>query len=122
MTNFDSKSIVAILPVGLQSSGKSHILNTLAGRAVFPLEKVDDAEQCRHRTVGVDAFVTSDRTILLDMQPLLALSTMDGYIQSEKRTPSGAIDYHQSLESQVRWALLSLFVRAHRPACENVIE
>lgn len=87
---------------GPQGAGKSHVLNILAGRPAFPVERTDDAAACRPRTVGVDAFVTPDRTVLLDVQPVLSLSAMDALIQSEKRTPSGAIDYHQSLESQVR--------------------
>lgn len=86
---------------GPQGTGKSHVLNVLAGRAAFPVERTDDTASCRPRTVGIDAFVTPDRTVLLDVQPVLSLSAMDALIQSEKRTPSGAIDYHQSLESQV---------------------
>ncbi|PAA90547.1 hypothetical protein BOX15_Mlig030990g1 [Macrostomum lignano] len=93
-TNF---SVVGVL--GLQSSGKSSLLNSLllgrlpgqeeppAGRA-FAVESLDNLLGNAHRTRGVQLQTTPERAFLLDCEALLALSSAEALIQaaaSERR-------------------------------------
>lgn len=81
--------------VGLQGTGKSTILSLLAGNSeqdshrnyVFPPQSRDIREECGHMTSGIDIFVTSQRVIFLDCQPVLSASVLDQLIHNEKKIP-----------------------------------
>lgn len=81
--------------IGLQGTGKSTILSLLAGNTeldphrnfVFPPQSREVREECGHMTNGIDIFVTSQRVILLDCQPVLSASVLDQLIHNEKKIP-----------------------------------
>lgn len=69
--------------VGPPSSGKSSLMNHLAGRRTFPShdwQGVKDRDLLHHLTQGVDMFITNNRLLLLDSQPLLSSSILDDLI------------------------------------------
>lgn len=85
--------VVGVL--GLQGVGKSTILSLLAEtehlndltRCVFKTGSDERQESAQHQTSGVDMFVTGERMILLDTQPLLSASILDNIIQFDKKCP-----------------------------------
>ncbi|XP_053375253.1 nonsense-mediated mRNA decay factor SMG9-like [Mercenaria mercenaria] len=98
-TAFDSlleqTDFLVVGVIGLQGTGKSTILSLLAGNTeidahrnyVFPPQSRAIREECGHMTNGIDIFVTSQRVIFLDCQPLLSASVLDQLIHNEKKIP-----------------------------------
>lgn len=70
--------------VGTQSSGKSKLMNAVAGRnGIFPCHGSDDRTNLlQHVTKGIDMMITAERMFLLDSQPLLSSSVLDDFINS----------------------------------------
>ncbi|CAL1532773.1 unnamed protein product [Lymnaea stagnalis] len=94
--------------VGLQGCGKSTILSLLAGNThqdayrnyfFFPQTK-EAKEDCLFQTAGIDMFVTSERVILLDTQPLLSASMMDCLLRYERKFPSEYTSLQNYIEMQ----------------------
>ncbi|XP_023216105.1 protein SMG9-like [Centruroides sculpturatus] len=98
----DQTDFYVIGVVGLQGSGKSTVLSILSGhygqdggKMLFKHQTREHKELGEHCTVGIDVYVTSERVILLDTQPILSASVMDQIIQYEKKIPGGT-DYHST--------------------------
>ncbi|XP_039294175.1 protein SMG9 isoform X1 [Nilaparvata lugens] len=78
--------VVGVL--GMQGVGKSTLVSHLAGNSidqtdtVFKVQTFEQQEKASHCTAGVDVYVTANRLILLDSQPMLSGSLMDGHGQS----------------------------------------
>ncbi|KAI9313546.1 hypothetical protein BX666DRAFT_704632 [Dichotomocladium elegans] len=49
---------------------------------MFPVESVESVSYSRHQTVGIDVYVTPERTILLDTEPILSCSVLDEALRS----------------------------------------
>ncbi|KAI1295414.1 Protein SMG9 [Halotydeus destructor] len=74
-----------ITVIGKQSSGKSSLLNMIAGRDVFKTHSRKSnrtADILQHVTSGVDLFITRERQFLLDPQAVLSASLLDDYINN----------------------------------------
>uniref|UniRef100_A0A147BDX5 Protein SMG9 n=1 Tax=Ixodes ricinus TaxID=34613 RepID=A0A147BDX5_IXORI len=100
----DQPDFYVVGVVGMQGSGKSTVMSILSGqygqageRQLFRPQSRELRELGQHCTTGVDIYVTPERMILLDTQPVLSASVMDHMIQFEKKTPGGG-DFH-SLEN-----------------------
>ncbi|KAM7315629.1 protein SMG9 [Ixodes scapularis] len=100
----DQPDFYVVGVVGMQGSGKSTVMSILSGqygqageRHLFRPQSRELRELGQHCTTGVDIYVTPERMILLDTQPVLSASVMDHMIQFEKKTPGGG-DFH-SLEN-----------------------
>lgn len=90
----DQNDFYVVGVLGLQGSGKSTVLSLISGnnghgRQVFKAQTDELAELGAHCTNGVDIYITSERVILLDTQPVLSASVMDRIIQYEKKSLSG---------------------------------
>ncbi|XP_059141163.1 nonsense-mediated mRNA decay factor SMG9-like [Physella acuta] len=94
--------------IGLQGCGKSTLLSLLAGNThqdayrnyiFFPQTK-EAKEDCLFQTSGIDMFVTSERVILLDTQPLLSASMMDCLLRYERKFPSEYTSLQNYIEMQ----------------------
>ncbi|KAI8772805.1 protein SMG9 [Biomphalaria glabrata] len=94
--------------IGLQGCGKSTLLSLLAGNThqdayrnyfFFPQTK-EAKEECLFQTSGIDMFVTSERVILLDTQPLLSASMMDCLLRYERKFPSEYTSLQNFIEMQ----------------------
>ncbi|KAG8187784.1 hypothetical protein JTE90_025822 [Oedothorax gibbosus] len=96
----DATDFYVIGVLGLQGVGKSTIMSIISGihseRSKWQLFKPqtnDLKEIGEHCTSGIDMYVSSQRIILLDTQPVMSASVMDHMIQYEKKPPGGP-DYH----------------------------
>ncbi|XP_061163494.1 nonsense-mediated mRNA decay factor SMG9-like [Saccostrea echinata] len=91
----DQTDFFVVGVLGLQGSGKSTILSLLAGnnptdsirQYIFPPQSRDCKELCEHQTTGINMFVTGERTIFLDSQPIMSPSVLDKMIRQEKKIP-----------------------------------
>ncbi|KAL3858099.1 hypothetical protein ACJMK2_012710 [Sinanodonta woodiana] len=89
----DQTDFLVVGVLGLQGVGKSTIMSLLAGNSpsdsyrsfVFTPQSKDAREICDHQTNGVDIFVTSERIILIDTQPILSASVMEHLIRHDKK-------------------------------------
>ncbi|GAB5365962.1 hypothetical protein AAMO2058_001103500 [Amorphochlora amoebiformis] len=87
-------TVVGIL--GLEGSGKSTLLSAFSTSStsslshttntVFATRRGPDC-QCHHQTIGIDAYVTPERLILLDTQPVLSPSVLTKMILENAPCP-----------------------------------
>lgn len=111
--------------IGMQGAGKSTVMSILSGqygqtgiRQLFRPQSRELRELGQHCTTGVDIYVTPERTILLDTQPVMSASVMDHMIQFEKKTPGGG-DFHSLENAHVMQSLqMASFLMA---VCHTVI-
>ncbi|XP_035207007.1 protein SMG9-like, partial [Stegodyphus dumicola] len=95
----DSTDFYVIGVLGLQGVGKSTVMSIIGGNygesSKWQLFKpqTNYKEIGEHCTTGIDMYVTNQRLILLDTQPVMSASVMDHMIQYEKKPPGGP-DYH----------------------------
>ncbi|CAH0392813.1 unnamed protein product [Bemisia tabaci] len=80
--------------IGPQSAGKSTIMSHLTSTTptnwnIFKPQTIEQEEVGLHGTNGVDVFVTSNRVILLDTQPILSPSVLDKLIQQDNKKSLG---------------------------------
>ncbi|XP_071957965.1 nonsense-mediated mRNA decay factor SMG9-like [Antedon mediterranea] len=103
----DQGSYFVVGVIGLQGSGKSTVASLLAGckandesSYIFKTQTPDVRELAGHQTSGVDVYVTSQRTIILDTQPVLSASVLDYLINHEKFIPSEMTSSENCIEIQ----------------------
>lgn len=94
--------------IGLQGCGKSTLLSLLTGNTnqdayrnyiFFPQTK-EAKEEGLYQTSGVDMFITSERVIFLDTQPLLSAAMMDGMLRYERKIPTEYSSLQNFIEIQ----------------------
>ncbi|XP_066280720.1 nonsense-mediated mRNA decay factor SMG9-like [Branchiostoma lanceolatum] len=91
----DQTDFLVVGVVGMEGVGKSTILSLLAGNHpeqsnrsfVFKPQSEETLETAGHQTVGVDLFVTPERIILIDTQPILSASVLDQLIHHDRKLP-----------------------------------
>ncbi|XP_071481507.1 nonsense-mediated mRNA decay factor SMG9-like [Diadema antillarum] len=89
----DQTDFLVVGVLGMQGSGKSTVMSLLAGSEhtdpcnsfIFETQSQATAEQAGHQTSGVDMFITEERIILLDTQPVLSSSILDRLLGPEKQ-------------------------------------
>lgn len=90
----DQNDFYVVGVLGLQGCGKSTVLSLLNGqyhygRQIFKAQTDELCELGAHCTNGVSVYITNERVILLDTQPVLSASVMDRIIQYEKKLIGG---------------------------------
>jgi protein SMG9 len=127
----DSQDFTVIGVLGGQGSGKSSIMSLLAGASwaasgaemaqgiavmplqepVFPPQQAETILQATHQTCGVDLYVSPERLILLDAQPILSASIL-GELQRGVTTLPPDVHSHENLLElhSLRLAMLMLSV------------
>jgi len=104
----DQSDFAVVGIVGLQGCGKSTLLSLLAGNMhqdayrnyfFYPQTK-ETKEEGLYQTLGVDMFVTSERMIILDSQPLLSAAVMDCHLRYERKFPSEYSSLQNYIEMQ----------------------
>nr|XP_039259790.1 protein SMG9-like [Styela clava] len=87
----DQTHFLVVGVLGPQGVGKSTIMSYLAGsditskKLIFPCQTKDVMEKASNMTVGVDMYVTEERTIFLDSQPLLSPSLLEQCIYNDRK-------------------------------------
>ncbi|KAF7495813.1 Protein SMG9 [Sarcoptes scabiei] len=80
--------------VGLDGTGKSSLLNSIAQNEIFPtrssLAEKNSENPLSHVTCGIDMHVTAERIFLLDTQPLLSASVLDELLKQDASKSSYA--------------------------------
>lgn len=102
--------------VMMLSTGKSTVMSLLAGckqddsrSFFFKPQSAEHLETAQHQTSGIDLFVTEERMILLDSQPLLSASVLDHLIQFEKKYPGEFTTTENCIEVQSLQVLFLMF-------------
>uniref|UniRef100_G3MKC0 Protein SMG9 n=1 Tax=Amblyomma maculatum TaxID=34609 RepID=G3MKC0_AMBMU len=122
----DQPDFYVVGTIGMQGAGKSTIMSVLAGqygqggtsRQLFRPQSRELRELGQHCTTGVDIYITPERMVLLDTQPVLSASVMDHMIQFEKKTPGGG-DFHSLENAHVMQSLqMASFLMA---VCHTII-
>ncbi|XP_033100197.1 protein SMG9-like [Anneissia japonica] len=103
----DQGSYFVVGVIGLQGSGKSTVASLLAGckpddesTYIFKTQTPDIRELAGHQTSGADIYITAQRTIILDTQPVLSASVLDYLINHEKYIPSEMTSPENCVEMQ----------------------
>ena len=118
----DANDFTVIGVLGEQGVGKSTVMSLLAGapwaaggncaalhEPPFAQQSPDVALQAAHQTCGIDLYVTGERLILLDTQPLLSPSVLLELQRHEGGLPSDAQSHENMMELQaLRLAMLLL--------------
>lgn len=121
-TLLDQTDYVVVGCVGMQACGKSTLMSLIAGqkieaiektRLIFRPQKKFDMEKCIHRTVGVDIYVTRERMIVLDTQPLLSPSMLEQYLKYDRKVPSEYSTAEICLEVQALQLITFLYTVCH---------
>ncbi|KAA3679957.1 uncharacterized protein DEA37_0013641 [Paragonimus westermani] len=95
----ENSGFLVVGAVGLQGAGKSSVLNVLANQLTsqtrlfdgpFPVQSTKNFLTNSPRTGGVDLYITQDRVILLDTQPLMSFALTNYHTQSSSAHPSAA--------------------------------
>lgn len=92
----ENYTVIGVL--GKCGVGKSTVMSLLSGcdKNTFK-SSTSESEIAKHKTNGIDCYVTSERTILLDVQPLLSASVLDKNINlSEQSKKTLDLKYHEN--------------------------
>lgn len=97
----DQSDFLVVGVVGKRGTGKSTLMSLLAGskfeeHKLFRTAGKDLKESAQHKTTGIQAFVTPERTILLDVQPLLSSSVLDKAINMDKKHFANDFKYYEN--------------------------
>lgn len=101
--------------LGAQGVGKSTIMSLLTanhGSDIFPAQDISHHESGVNCTTGIDFFVTKNRVIYLDTQPILSTSAIDyAATYDQKKNPTDFANTQNNLELQsLQFAALVLSV------------
>ncbi|VDI12730.1 protein SMG9 [Mytilus galloprovincialis] len=104
----DQTDFLVIGVIGGQGVGKSTILSLLAGNSpedslrsyIFAPQNRDCQESCVHLTDGIDMFVTGQRVIFLDTQPILSASVLEQFIKNDKKVSTEFTTVENYMEIQ----------------------
>ena len=103
----DSSDFLVVGVLGKKGVGKSTLMSLLASGSKY--DPIDDKHQLlfkpsqhdinelgQHKTDGISAFITNERTILLDVQPLLSGSVLDKTINMDKKCFNNEFKYFEN--------------------------
>ena len=72
-----------------------------ARSSVFRCQTREERETCCQQTLGIDMFVTNERMIILDTQPLLSSAGLDHMIHNDKKYSAEYSSVENCVEIQV---------------------
>ncbi|XP_078041813.1 nonsense-mediated mRNA decay factor SMG9 [Augochlora pura] len=88
---YDQQDFLVVGCLGGQGVGKSTIMSLLTSSYapnVFPVQDMSHHESGANCTTGIDFFVTKNRVIYLDTQPILSGSTIDYSTSYDQKKPT----------------------------------
>uniref|UniRef100_A0AAY4BXD2 Nonsense-mediated mRNA decay factor SMG9 n=1 Tax=Denticeps clupeoides TaxID=299321 RepID=A0AAY4BXD2_9TELE len=117
----DQTDMLVVGVIGLQGTGKSTIMSLLSANTpeedqrayVFRAQSQDIKERGGNQSCGIDFYITQERVIFLDTQPILSPSILDHLINNDRKLPPEYNLPHTYLEMQSLQIAAFLFTVCH---------
>ncbi|XP_054043806.1 nonsense-mediated mRNA decay factor SMG9 [Rissa tridactyla] len=117
----EQTDVLVVGALGLQGTGKSTLLSLLATNQpeedprsfVFPPQAPELRERGGAQTGGIDFFITQERVVFLDTQPILSPALLDHLINNERKLPPEYSLPHTYVEMQSLQIAAFLFTVCH---------
>ncbi|XP_065510729.1 nonsense-mediated mRNA decay factor SMG9-like isoform X1 [Caloenas nicobarica] len=117
----EQTDVLVVGALGLQGTGKSTVLSLLAGNQpeddprtyVFRAAPPELRQRAAAQTGGIDLFVTQERVVLLDTQPILSPALLDHLINNDRKLPPEYGLPHSYVEMQSLQIAAFLFTVCH---------
>ncbi|XP_014056853.1 nonsense-mediated mRNA decay factor SMG9 isoform X2 [Salmo salar] len=117
----DQTDMLVVGVIGLQGTGKSTIMSLLSANApeedqrgyVFRAQTQEIKERGGNQSTGIDFYITQERVIFLDTQPILSPSILDHLINNDRKLPPEYNLPHTYVEMQSLQITAFLFTVCH---------
>ncbi|XP_068780338.1 nonsense-mediated mRNA decay factor SMG9 [Struthio camelus] len=117
----DQTDVLVVGVLGLQGTGKSTLMSLLAANQpeedqrafVFRPQSAEMKERGGNQTCGIDFFITQERVVFLDTQPILSPSVLDHLINNDRKLPPEYSLPHTYVEMQSLQIAAFLFTVCH---------
>ncbi|XP_029432440.1 protein SMG9 isoform X1 [Rhinatrema bivittatum] len=117
----DQTDVLVVGILGLQGTGKSTMMSLLSANTpeedqrayVFRVQSQEMKERGGNQTTGIDFFITQERIIFLDTQPVLSPSILDHLINNDRKLPPEYTLPHTYVEMQSLQIAAFLFTVCH---------
>ncbi|XP_015224345.2 nonsense-mediated mRNA decay factor SMG9 [Lepisosteus oculatus] len=117
----DQTDMLVVGVIGLQGTGKSTVMSLLSASApeedprayVFRAQSQEIKERAGNQTCGIDFFITQERVIFLDTQPILSPSVLDHLINNDRKLPPEYNLPHTYVEMQSLQIAAFLYTVCH---------
>uniref|UniRef100_A0A674DGE9 Nonsense-mediated mRNA decay factor SMG9 n=1 Tax=Salmo trutta TaxID=8032 RepID=A0A674DGE9_SALTR len=117
----DQTDMLVVGVIGLQGTGKSTIMSLLSANApeedqrgyVFRAQTQEIKERGGNQSTGIDFYITQERVIFLDTQPILSPSILDHLINNDRKLAPEYKLPHTYVEMQSLQITAFLFTVCH---------
>ncbi|XP_067304817.1 nonsense-mediated mRNA decay factor SMG9 isoform X2 [Pseudorasbora parva] len=117
----DQTDMLVVGVIGLQGTGKSTIMSLLSANSpeedqrayVFRAQTQEIKERAGNQSSGIDFYITQERVIFLDTQPILSPSILDHLINNDRKLPPEYNLPHTYVEMQSLQITAFLFTVCH---------
>ncbi|KAK7147421.1 hypothetical protein R3I94_010062 [Phoxinus phoxinus] len=117
----DQTDMLVVGVIGLQGTGKSTIMSLLSANSpeedqrayVFRAQTQEIKERAGNQSSGIDFYITQERVIFLDTQPILSPSILDHLINNDRKLPPEYNLPHTYMEMQSLQITAFLFTVCH---------
>ncbi|XP_028920126.1 protein SMG9 [Ornithorhynchus anatinus] len=117
----DQTDVLVVGVLGLQGTGKSMVMSLLSANTpeedqrayVFRAQSPEMKERGGNQTSGIDFFITQERIVFLDTQPILSPSILDHLINNDRKLPPEYNLPHTYVEMQSLQIAAFLFTVCH---------
>ncbi|XP_030640442.1 protein SMG9 [Chanos chanos] len=117
----DQTDMLVVGVIGLQGTGKSTVMSLLSANTpeedqrayVFRAQTQEIKERGGNQSSGIDFYITQERVIFLDTQPILSPSILDHLINNDRKLPPEYNLPHTYVEMQSLQIAAFLFTVCH---------
>ncbi|XP_073458011.1 nonsense-mediated mRNA decay factor SMG9 [Aquarana catesbeiana] len=117
----DQTDVLVVGVLGFQGTGKSTMMSLLSANSpdddqrsyVFRMQSQEVRERAGNQTSGIDFFISQERIIYLDTQPILSPAILDHLINNDRKLPPEYNLPHTYVEMQSLQIAAFLFTVCH---------
>lgn len=117
----DQTDVLVVGILGFQGTGKSTMMSLLSANSpdddqrsyVFRMQSQEVRERAGNQTSGIDFFISQERIIFLDTQPILSPAILDHLINNDRKLPPEYNLPHTYVEMQSLQIAAFLFTVCH---------